>query len=192
MKPFALEAGAVLLDEVRASDTLAIYEYCQDPVFERFLTTPWPYTRQHAEGFVKEFVPAGWASGEELTWALRRHEAAPLMGVIGLRIRELPLLGFWLGEENRGHGYMPAAVTAVVDWGFSSGIETVQWECLVDNVASMAVARKTGSSSTAERSALRATHPMTEVPPRQRLTRVDLAGGQHRWSDAASNGSDLT
>ncbi|CAN5296757.1 GNAT family N-acetyltransferase [soil metagenome] len=144
MKPFTLDAGVVLLDEVRASDTLAIYEYCQDPVFEQFLTTPWPYRRQHAEAFVNEFVPEGWRTGEELTWALRRHEGAPLLGVIGLRLREMPQLGFWLGAENRGHGYMPRAVTAVVDWAFGAGVETVQWECLVPNAASLAVARKTG------------------------------------------------
>jgi RimJ/RimL family protein N-acetyltransferase len=148
VKPFALEAGSILLDEVRGSDTLAIYEYCQDPVFEQFLTTPWPYTRAHAEGYVNQFVPSGWAKDKEYTWALRRHEGAPLMGVISLRVGGDQSIGFWLGAENRGHGYMPTAVAALADWAFANGRSDVRWECIEGNVASLAVARKTGFTFT--------------------------------------------
>jgi RimJ/RimL family protein N-acetyltransferase len=149
MTPFTLSAPGLLLDELRASDEAAIVEYCQDPVFERFLTVPWPYRVGDAEYFVREFVPDGWADGSELTWALRGSDAA-FLGVIGLRLPTSDL-GFWLGAPHRGHGYMPAAVRLVTDWVFSTdfgGLTDIGWACVEGNTASMAVARKCGFSYT--------------------------------------------
>jgi RimJ/RimL family protein N-acetyltransferase len=146
--PFALSADALHLDTPVQDDAERVYEYCQDPLFERFLTTPWPYSRVDAHYFVSTFVPDGWATGKELTWALRSAPGNPLLGVIGLRRASdsTANVGFWLGAEHRGNGYMPAALTAVVDWAFSEGTRLVAWECFLGNVASMQVARKTGFS----------------------------------------------
>src|SRR5690606_12282165 len=52
MDPFELRAGPLTLDRPGEGDIDRIAEYCQDPLFERFLTIPWPYERQHAEHFV--------------------------------------------------------------------------------------------------------------------------------------------
>jgi len=149
MDVFALGAPGLVLDEVVADDAERVFEYCQDPLFERVLSTPWPYTRMHANFFVGDFVPKGWRADRELTWALRTATGQPLLGVIGLRLRGAGIgdLGFWLGAPHRGHGYMPAAVTAVLDWAFES-LETVRWECVEGNRASMTVARKTGFTFT--------------------------------------------
>jgi RimJ/RimL family protein N-acetyltransferase len=149
MTPFTLSVPGLLLDELRASDETAIVEYCKDPVFERFLTIPWPYRVGDAEYFVREYVPQGWADGSELTWALRGLDAA-FLGVIGLRLPTSDL-GFWLGAPHRGHGYMPAAVRLVTDWAFStgfSGFTEIHWQCIMGNTASLAVARKTGFTYT--------------------------------------------
>ena len=142
MEPFPLRAEGLLLDQPTTADVDAIARYCKDPVFERFMTLPWPYRRADAEFFVEEFVPREWATGSELTWALR--VAGEFLGVVGLREAK-GMIGFWLGAEHRGHGHMPRAVTAVADWAFESGwLESIRWEAVVGNRASLAVARKAG------------------------------------------------
>src|SRR4030095_9948865 len=58
-------------DEPPLADADLVTSYCQDPLFERYLTTPWPYSHDDAEAFLGVFVPESWASGAELTWAIR-------------------------------------------------------------------------------------------------------------------------
>ena len=150
MRPFILTSPRLCLNQPTSADTATIAEYCQDPVFERFMTLPWPYTLGDAEYFVDEFVPRGWASGSEFTWAIRLEPDAPLLGVIGIRM-PMADFGFWIGTPHRGHGYMPEAVRVVTEWLFTSrfaGIDAVHWECVAGNTASMAVVRKNGFTFT--------------------------------------------
>jgi RimJ/RimL family protein N-acetyltransferase len=164
MKPVTLSTRRLVLDQPSASDCDLIVEYCRDPLFERFLTTPWPYTRRHAESFVEGFVPHGWASDTEYTWALRAVAGAPIMGVIGWRAAESDI-GFWLGGIHRGHGYMTEATIAVTDWVFDeAGADTVIWECVVGNAASASTARKAGFRYRGEQPALRASRRGTHPP----------------------------
>ncbi len=86
MIPVALRTERLVLDLPTERDIPAITEYCQDPVFERYLTTPWPYREEHARGFVTEFVPKRWAGDLEYTWAIREAEGGPLLGVVGKRL----------------------------------------------------------------------------------------------------------
>ncbi|MDM4763635.1 GNAT family N-acetyltransferase [Galbitalea sp. SE-J8] len=151
MKPFALVADGLTLDRPLETDVETITAYCQDPTFERYLTTPWPYRREHAVGFVESLVPEWWRSESELTWAIRHAPGAPLLGVVGLGVgaNRARGIGFWLGAPHRGQGIMPRAVEAVCGWALDAGgAASVHWECVVGNVASMAVARKTGFAFT--------------------------------------------
>lgn len=148
MKPFALESPALRLDLPVPGDAERMLEYCQDPLFERFMVTPWPYRREHATGFLGAHVPDGWASDREYTWALREAAGAPLMGVLAVRRDDDPgsaNLGYWIGAQHRGHGHMTEAVRLVVDWALGPGeLRTLAWECFVGNVASAIVARRNG------------------------------------------------
>jgi len=132
------------LDRLTAADATAVFDYCQDPVFERYLTIPWPYLRSDATSFIAEFVPKGWASNAEYTWAIRGADSDELLGVIGLRLPS-GSLGFWLGAAHRGRGLLPEAVGVVADWAFSTGVtDSLRWECLVGNTSSARVAEKCG------------------------------------------------
>lgn len=148
MQPSVLGASGLRLDQPGPADVDLIAAYCRDPVFERFMTTPWPYERSHAESFVGEFVPRGWAEDRECTWAIRASAGDELLGVIGLRHHrrgEHGDLGFWLGAPHRGQGIMPRAVSLVVDWAFDRlALTTVFWECVPGNLASATVAAKSG------------------------------------------------
>lgn len=148
MIPVTLRSARLVLDQPRAADIDLIAEYCTDPLFERFLTTPWPYRREHAAHFVEHHVPTGWAQGSEVTWALRA--SGVFLGVIGLRLGQ-GVVGYWLGAPYRDTGYMGEALAAVCDFAFEGlGRDVVRWECVVGNTASAATARAVGFTYTGE------------------------------------------
>ena len=101
MMPVALRTQRLVLDAPQSSDLDAIVEYCRDPLFERFMTLPWPYEPQHASFFIDQLAPNGWASGDELTWAIRLAGGGPLLGALGWR-RVTNDIGYWLGAPHRG------------------------------------------------------------------------------------------
>ena len=142
MMPVALRTDRLVLDQPALSDVDLITEYCNDAAFAGIsMTTPWPYERRNAVDFVSRLVPGWWAAGSELTWTLRLDGV--LVGVIGYRTKGRDI-GFWMGAPFRGRGLMPEAVGAVVDWVFAGDTDEVVWETTVGNVASAAVARKSG------------------------------------------------
>jgi RimJ/RimL family protein N-acetyltransferase len=143
MIPVMLRTERLVLDQPADRDAPLITEYCQDPLFEHYLTTPWPYEERHSRGFVTEHVPEGWANESEFTWAIRAERSAPLLGVVSHRTARSDI-GFWLGAPHRGHGFMPEAVNAVLDWAFARGAGRIEWECIAGNTASATVARKCG------------------------------------------------
>ncbi|MFF2274844.1 GNAT family N-acetyltransferase [Agromyces sp. NPDC058126] len=144
-----LRTARLVLDLPVEGDVVRVAEYCTDPLFEQFLTTPWPYTETHARGFLTEHVPSAWQTGSELTWAIRTESGGPLLGVISLRAdgREV---GFWLGAEHRGSAYTAEALAAVCEWAFAElpRTETVTWRANAGNVASAMVARAGGFRNT--------------------------------------------
>lgn len=142
MEPFSLTAGELVLDSLTDADIPLITEYCQDPLFEHYLTVPWPYTEADAAFFVSEIAHGGWARGDDLIWAIRREGA--FLGVVSVRAGS-GMIGYWIGAEHRGAGHMTRAATAVVDWVFESGwSDIMRWEARIGNVGSFAVARKMG------------------------------------------------
>ena len=148
MKPLILHTARLTLEAPTVADVDTITEYCQDPLFEKVLATPWPYTREHALAYTTEFVPNGWRLGAEYVWALRL--AGQFLGVASFRPPNSEV-GFWIGAPHRGNGYMTEAVAAILDWAFDDGVDAVTWQALAGNAASAAVARKTGFTFTGER-----------------------------------------
>jgi RimJ/RimL family protein N-acetyltransferase len=147
MQPVTLTTARLVLDAATLDDVDRITEYCRDPAFHRFMPTPWPYEREHAIGFVTEYVGGGWRDDREFTWAIRVGTGEPLLGAIGLRREENggANLGFWMGAPHRGNGYMPEAAHAAIEWGFSSlSLPSVRWEAVVGNDASRSVAERLG------------------------------------------------
>ena len=150
MLPIDLSSPLLRLDQLVPADAEHVFRYCQDPLFERYLTVPWPYARSDADSFISGYVPGGWESDSEYTWALRGPDAPELLGVIGLRLPS-GSIGFWLGAPHRGHGYMVEAQRLVFDWAFDHDVvDAIHWECLLGNMASARAARKAGFTFTGE------------------------------------------
>lgn len=123
---------------------------------------PQPYGLADALQFVEEFVPNGWATGSELTWVLRLP-TGQVIGSIGISVSREEI-GYWLGKDHRGHGYMTEAVRAVLDWWFARGARRVVWKCLQGNAPSVAVARTAGFKY--QESAPQGQHQFDEGPSR--------------------------
>jgi RimJ/RimL family protein N-acetyltransferase len=147
MKPATLVTERLVLDQPTLADVDLTTSYCQDPLFERFMVTPWPYTRADALGFFVDYVPLGWERDSEYSWALR-HDGQ-FLGIIGFRPAGNDV-GYWIGAPHRRHGYMTEALSGVLDWLFAQGFDDIQWECFVGNVASASVARKNGFAFTGQ------------------------------------------
>ena len=150
MLPVELSSPRVRLDQLRPDDAPKVFEYCQDPVMNRYLARlPWPYLLDDATDFVTGFVPDAWAGDQECTWAVREPASPELLGVISLSVPagldRSSSIGFWLGAAHRGRGLMVDAERLVLDWGFSTGLcDSVHWECVAGNLASARAARKVG------------------------------------------------
>jgi RimJ/RimL family protein N-acetyltransferase len=152
MKPVTFHTARLVLDRPTLNDVDLITEYCNDDAFSgQSMTTPWPYERKHAVGFVNELVPRWWDADAEYTWALRLDGV--IIGVIGYRTAGRDI-GYWMGAPYRRKGYMREAVNAVLDWIFAGGADEVVWETTVGNVSSVAVARSTGFTFTGTRDSL--------------------------------------
>ena len=120
MKAIELTTVRLLLDQPTLSDVVQITTACQEPVFEKFMTLPWPYKASDAAYFVQRFVPDGWESGREATWALRpRAFPTRLVGMVGIRAAT-PDVGYWLVPEHRGNGYMAEALERTISWALET------------------------------------------------------------------------
>ncbi|QDZ16377.1 GNAT family N-acetyltransferase [Humibacter ginsenosidimutans] len=152
MDPVELRTERLVLNQPTGDDLARVVEYCRDPLFEHYMTLPWPYQEKDAVFFVERLVPDGWRTEREYTWALREASTGPLLGVVGMRVQPEPRtvdVGYWLGGPHRGHGHMTKATRAAVSWAFDSGrCDTVLWECVAGNRASARVARSAGFSFT--------------------------------------------
>ncbi len=143
MQPFTLTSERLTLDALTDADIDVMTAYCQDPIFEHTLTIPWPYAREHADGFVNGLVPQWWDEDSEYTWAIRETRKPELLGVIGFRV-DHAAIGYWMGKPHRGKGYMKEAVAEVARWVFSAGHPAMRWEAVVGNQPSAALAKSLG------------------------------------------------
>src|SRR3712207_6611274 len=123
MTPVDLVTPRLLLRAPGDSLIDQIAEACADPAIARHTTAPAPYTRAHAEDFVRNHVRSEWERGTGCVWAVRSAaDPDSLFGMIGLEgvADGAAELGFWLAPDARGHGYLSEAVAAVLDFGFSA------------------------------------------------------------------------
>ena len=142
-----LTDGNVRLREPERRDIDPIHAACQDPDIIRFTRVPYPYSRVHAQTFVRN-------SMHELRAGTAAHlviaDAATdtLLGCCGLmldRPRRSAEVGYWVAPEQRRRGAASGAVLLLTQWAFTGlGIVRVQLMADQRNVPSQAVARHCG------------------------------------------------
>lgn len=89
-------------------------------------------------------------SGWGRTFFLMDHEEDLLMGGLSLTrithgITKSAMLGYWMGVDHAGKGYMRKAVSAIVDHAFNDlGLRRVEAACIPTNERSIALLKKSG------------------------------------------------
>ncbi len=128
-------------------DIPAVTRACADPLTQRWIPLPRPYTREDAARWIAGQTVAR-RSGGEVQWAVTLTDSDAVVGAVGLvrtdwstRVTEL---GYWAVPEHRGHGYTTAAAGAVGRWALTQGMKRVELLTAPGNVASNRVARAAG------------------------------------------------
>ena len=146
MEPVTLTTDRLLLRAVGPHDTDAVYDAAQDPDIQRWTTIPSPYLREHAEGFVGQLAPDGWADGSMFTFGVFTH-SGDLVGMLSITMRSLGVgeIGFWATRKHRGNGYITEAARTAAHWAFTeASVDRVEWRAEVGNTASRTVAERAG------------------------------------------------
>jgi RimJ/RimL family protein N-acetyltransferase len=139
----------LLLRPLEASDADRVYALFNNwNVVRRLSSPPWPYTLEDARGFASRQGKN--AHGlTETTFAIIREGL--LIGGIDARFypsepqRGGPILGYWLGEDYWGQGYMTEAACGFLAHVFDAGVgDVICSGAFADNAASLRVQEKLG------------------------------------------------
>ncbi|WP_254069290.1 GNAT family N-acetyltransferase [Herbiconiux sp. VKM Ac-2851] len=134
MELMELETARLTLRAPTIADVDHIARICHDDEISRFTTVPYPYRREDAADFVHGVIPAGWASGQALSWGIYPKPESHLAGVVSLSAISdgVAELGYWIDPHLRGRGLMTEAVARVVEYGLSKapeglGLRRIGW-----------------------------------------------------------------
>jgi len=142
---FILETERLLLRPPRATDISRLVPLLNDlGVAKNLSRVPHPYTEDDGCAFIIK-VAQGWASREDLAFAILRKSDAAYVGTCGVHPARGWEFGYWLGRPYWGQGYATEAAGRVVSFAF----EELKAEKLVagwyfDNPASGRVLEKLG------------------------------------------------
>jgi RimJ/RimL family protein N-acetyltransferase len=144
--PKTFETEGLILRAPRASDARAIFDgYARDAEVVRYLI--W---RPHEDiGATRQFLEtcaAGWAAGDDFSWAVTLKPGRELIGMVGLRLRGFKAdVGYALARRFWGRGYAPEALRPVVEWALARPEVFRVWALRdVENAASARILKKVG------------------------------------------------
>src|SRR5437660_1884731 len=119
--PETIETPRLRLRLPVMADATSIFEqYAQDSAVTEYLT--WRPHKQIEETheYLRRCI-AGWDTESAFAWVLTLREDGQLLGVIEIRIDAFKAdLGYVLARSHWGRGFMPEAVSAVIDWALCS------------------------------------------------------------------------
>lgn len=131
------------IDRLLAAVTVSV------PEIARYETWCHPgYTREGAASYVNWWRRA-WADGQAYYFAVEESATGDFVGSCGLsgllRDHRRAGLGYWIRSDRTGSGFATDAARTVMHFGFTElGLNRIELECAVDNVASRRVAEKLG------------------------------------------------
>ena len=145
----------LLLRPFTPADASALQKLANDPAIAAgSLTLPHPYPRGLAERWIASH-PDHWRQQSAVIFAITEQTSRRLLGSISLVLREerqrdrslwlIGALGYWLGREFWGLGYMSEAVASLLAFAFEElGVDCIEAEHRRDNPASGRVLLKNG------------------------------------------------
>lgn len=148
-----LRTERLILRPWSEADIDAVAEACQDTEIQRYVPVPAPYTRAHAETFVRETAPNLRAAGTDVIFGVFEAATGRPVASAGLhRIKDLGAehggvgeIGYWTAPGARGRGYMTEAAREVCRWGLRElGLARIEWIAIAGNEASWRVVENLG------------------------------------------------
>ncbi len=142
----------LLLRELAESDAAAANLYESDPAVVRYQSHP-PRSLEDSLAYIRRVHTATAATSPrrlfDLAVTLSGSPDSPLIGRIGLNITDpdsgQAALWYILHPAQWGHGYIPEAARALLDFGFAElGLHRVMVDTDPRNLASIRVAQKLG------------------------------------------------
>jgi len=129
-----IQSGPFTLRPLSEADIEAIFISCQDPLIPKFTTLPSNYTRDLAEGFVREKTPLLFAERKAIHWVMTINkfinEQAPIvngetfLGPFSIHGVEehnhIAEFGYWLNKDVRGHGFTTVATKMITQYAFET------------------------------------------------------------------------
>lgn len=140
-----LEAGDIALRLFEANDASAVAAACRDADILRFTFMKDDLTDVEAA----QWIATGneqWPKGHP-RFAIVGADDDRLLGEVGLNFNPRHFSGevhYWVGPSERGRGIASTAISLIIDWGFSKGIERIFLLIHPENAASSRVAVKLG------------------------------------------------
>ena len=129
------------LRNLKSSDAEWIYTACQDEEVQRWTKVPRPYTREHAESFIKD------KNDEFAAWAIIDSRSQNPVGVIGIHhvINGVASIGYWVAPWGRKSGAASTALRIIPTLARRIGnAHTLQATIAETNVASRRTAERGG------------------------------------------------
>jgi RimJ/RimL family protein N-acetyltransferase len=129
------------LRKLESADAEWIYQACQDEEVQRWTKVPRPYTREHAESFIKD------KNGELAAWAIIDARSQEPVGVIGIHhvIKGVASIGYWVAPWGRKSGAASTALQILRTLAKRIGsAHTLQATIAESNAASRRTAERAG------------------------------------------------
>lgn len=144
-----LETERLILRRFGLSDVDALVDLLQEPdVALNVLNVPYPYTREIAEEYIRQTHENALKENGDLAFAMVNRGNQQVMGAVGIFFNPKHRragLGYWIGKQFWGQGYMTEAVARVIKFGFEErNMHRIFAECYPHNVASARVMEKNG------------------------------------------------
>ncbi len=121
MNQSELTTRRLLLRPLQQVDAPTITQLCQDELIAQFTLLPNPYHLQHAENWIASLPDKAQKNREVHFGICLRESSTQVIGVIGLMMKPDGMgavLGYWIGSQYRGKGYMSEAAKEIVRFGF--------------------------------------------------------------------------
>ena len=129
------------LRNLEFSDAEWITRACQDEEVQRWTKVPRPYTREHAEAFIKN------KNGELTAWAIIDSRSQEPVGMIGIHhvINGVASIGYWVAPWGRKSGAASTALQIIPTLARRVGkAHTLQATIAETNTASRRTAERAG------------------------------------------------
>lgn len=129
------------LRNLEASDAEWITRACQDEEVQRWTKVPRPYSREHAESFIKD------KNGEFAAWAIIDSRSQEPVGMIGIHhvINGVASIGYWVAPWGRKSGAASTALRIIPTLARRIGMAHTLYATIAEtNTASRRTAERGG------------------------------------------------